>query len=150
MTTIALRFSDSFAPDGGTIEEHLKIIRLHSYAWFGKMGTPIAKHVMQALMNNEDKKFLLINSGKADRYWVYFSDIQRTTPESEKIPEYYRFRADDFHTWFKITKIEKAPKNILSQCHVKSSGAPLSSVSRHSMSPYFIIETEEEEKCGTL
>ena len=86
---------------------------------------------------------MLINSGKSDRYWAYYTNVQREMPEMEGIPEYYRFRAEDFKTWFKVVAIEKAPRDILGKCIVRSSGAPLSNVSRHSMSPYFIIETEE-------
>lgn len=45
--------------------------------------------------------------------------------------------------WSRVTRFEDAPKNILSQCTVASSGATLSQALRHSMSPYFIIETNE-------
>lgn len=144
MMTVALRFSDNFAPVSGTIEEHIKIIEKLSYVWYGKMGTPLAQNIIRELMGNEEKRILLIHSGRQDRYWAYYTHIQREIPESEGIPEYYRFKTENFRTWFKIIAFEKAPRDILGKCFVRSSGVPLSSVSRHSMSPYFIIETEEE------
>ena len=94
-------------------------------------------------MKNEIKKILLIKSGKAERYWLYFDAIEKKVPESKHIPAYYRKKAADFKTWFRTVKIEVAPNDIMSKCYVKSSGAVLSNASRHSMSPYFIITTEE-------
>ena len=61
-----------------------------------------------------------------------------------EIPVYYRDNAEIFKTWFKITKIEEASKGILGICTVASSNRPLSEVSKSSMSPYFIINVEEE------
>ena len=46
-------------------------------------------------------------------------------------------------TWFRITKIEDAPSNIMANCVVSSSGALLTEASKHSMSPYFKIEVKE-------
>lgn len=46
-------------------------------------------------------------------------------------------------TWFHATKIEPAEKSVMSEWVVPSSGRPLSSASRHSMSPYFFIEKGE-------
>lgn len=140
MTTIALRFSDNFAPGNGTIKEHQKVIDEKGYVWYGKLGTPLAPSIIKTLMENDQKKILLIHSGKAKRYWAYYSEVKRTIPELQDIPFYYRDKADSFSTWFRIVAIEKAPDDVLSMCTVKSSGNTLSNVSRHSMSPYFIIE----------
>lgn len=96
------------------------------------------------ILENDEPKILLIHSGSIGRYWAYIDAVQRDTPDSSAIPKYYRDIIDKFNTWFRVTRFEDAPKNILSQCTVASSGATLSQASRHSMSPYFIIDYKEE------
>ena len=144
MKTIALRFSNNFAPEAGTIVEHQRIIAELGYVWYGKLGTAVSSAVIRQILENEEPKILLIHSGATGRYWAYINAVQRDTPEPFAIPAYYRDMAEKFNTWFRVTRLEDAPKNILSQCTVASSGASLSQASRHSMSPYFIIETNEE------
>ncbi len=143
MRTIALRFSNNFAPEAGTIAEHQGIIAELGYVWYGKLGTAVSSAVIGQILENDEPKILLIHSGSAGRYWAYIDAVQRDTPESSAIPLYYRDMTEKFNTWFRITRFEDAPKNILSQCTVASSGATLSQASRHSMSPYFIIDTNE-------
>ena len=145
MKTIALRFGEHFAPKCGTIAAHQKIIDKRGYVWYGKMGNPVSTHIIKELLELEDKRILLINSGKADRYWAHISEIKKDTPEKDGIPSYYRDNTEKFKTWFKVTLFEPAPKNIMSKCFVISSGIALGEVSKHSMSPYFIIEYEGKE-----
>ena len=57
-----------------------------------------------------------------------------------------RENTEKFKAWFKVVSFEAAPKNIMSQCCVASSGTPLGEVSKHSMSPYFIIEYTEDKE----
>ena len=143
MKTIALRFSNNFAPASGTIAEHQKIIDQIGYAWYGKLGTPISNTVINQILENDEPKVLLIHSGAIGRYWAYIDAIQKDVPNLSHVPAYYRDMAEKFNTWLRVTRFENAPKNILSQCIVVSSGATLSQASKHSMSPYFIIETNE-------
>ena len=140
MKTIALRFGEMFSPDCGTIQAHQKVINELGYVWYGKMGTQVSKHIANELLKQENTKILLVNSGKTDRYWAYVDDITNEVPRLEEIPEYYRYMADRFKTWFKVSRFEATPKDIMSKCFVVSSGNPLGEVSKHSMSPYFIIE----------
>ncbi len=142
MKTIALRFGEQFSPECGTIMAHQKLIDELGYVWYGKMGNPISDKVIKEIMKGEGTKVLFIQSGEPNRYWAYVSEITKKTPPLNGIPEYYRNKADRFKTWLKITKFELAPKNIMSKCRVISSGASLSVTSRHSMSPYFIIEVQ--------
>lgn len=143
MKTIALRFGEHFSPECGTIAAHQSIIDEHGYVWYGKMGTAVSAKVIEEIKRNEDPVILLINSGRAERYWAHVTEICRNTPEIEKIPEYYRDKVKQFKTWFKVTEFEKAPHDIMSHCLVASSGNTLGDVSRHSMSPYFIIRYDE-------
>lgn len=145
MKTIALRFGEHFSPDCGTIAAHQALIDELGHVWYGKMGSPVAARVIDELSSQENVKLLLISSGKADRYWAYVADISRSTPPQVEIPAYYRDSTDKFKTWFKVVRFEKAPKDILSKCIVSSSGSPLGLVSRHSMSPYYIIEYNDAE-----
>lgn len=143
MKTIALRYSDNFAPDVGTITAHQELLSAVGYVWYGKLGSPISFSVQDDILRNEKPKILLIHSGERDRYWAYIDKIQREAPPLDKIPSYYRYMNEKFHTWFRVIKFETATMDILSRCFVASSGATLSNASRHSMSPYFIIKYDE-------
>ena len=140
MKTIALRFGEHFAPPCGTIAAHQAIIEDKGYVWYGELGNTVSDKNVSAIMSAEKPRILLINSGKPDRYWANIAEIRKTTPDLDGIPEYYRDNVSKFKTWFKVLSFEPAPKNIMSQCFVASSGTPLGEVSKHSMSPYFIIE----------
>lgn len=140
MKGVALRFFEKFAPEEGTIAEHQKLIKKNGYVYYGKMGTPISEKNIKMLLDQEEVKNLLIHSGKAERYWVYVDKIIKEKPELNEFPEYYHDISDNFKTWFRVNKIEEAPKNIMGLCKVASSGATLGEASKHSMSPYFIIE----------
>ena len=144
MKTIALRFGEHFSPECGTIAAHQAVIDELGYVWYGKMGNPLSDVVIAELLDNEKISILLVNSGKTDRYWAHVSEISKDLPPIEGIPRYYRDRPERFKTWFKITEFEKAPNDVMSKCTVRSSGAPLNMVSKHSMSPYFKIEYNEE------
>ena len=96
------------------------------------------------LLEREAIPILLIHSGKFERYWDYVDTIQREQPEKEMIPEYYRKDSDLFKTWFRVKRFEIAERNVMGKCKVASSKALLSTVSKASMSPYFIIEYDED------
>ena len=143
MRTIALRFADNIAPQDGTIAEHEKIIKQYGFVWYGKFGTKVSEIVRSEIMANDDSQVLLIHSGTSKRYWLHIDEISFKTPELSAIPEYYRDIAGTIKTWFRVTRIEKADKSVMAKCTVSSSGSPLSAVSRHSMSPYFIIDYDK-------
>ena len=143
MKSIALRFSENFAPEDGTIAEHQKLIDKNGYAFYGKMGSSVSKKNKELVLAEEQPKILLIHSGGVKRYWNYIDRITDERPDLEEFPEYYHDIADKFKTWFRIIKFEEAPRNVLGTCTVVSSGATLSEASRHSMSPYFVINCEE-------
>lgn len=146
MKTIALRFSENFSPDIGTIAAHQELLDDLGYVWYGKLGTPISSKVANELLSSIDPMILLINSGKQDRYWAHIVEVSRTVPPTNEIPEYYRDIREKFKCWFKVIAFEEAPKGIMGQCYVASSNSPLSEASKHSMSPYFIINYEEAGK----
>ena len=142
--TVALRFADTFAPSEGTIQAHQDLIDENGYVWYGKLGAAVSNKVANEILTNEVPRILLIYSGKAGRYWTYIGKIQYEVPPKQDILSYYRDNAGIFKTWFKVIRIEEAPKGILGACTVASSSRPLSEVSKSSMSPYFIINVEEE------
>ena len=143
MKTIALRFSDRFAPPDGTIKAHQDVIHEKGCVWFGKLGLPVSDKAIEYICNNERTRILLIHSGRTERYWAYVNAIQKECPPIDLIPAYYRENASKFHTWFQVSTFENAQKDVLSKCRVLSSGQSLSLVSRHSMCPYYIIEIED-------
>ena len=63
MKTIALRFSNKFAPACGTIETHNELIRDKGYVWYGKLGNKIAAGVFGDILGNDALRILLIHSG---------------------------------------------------------------------------------------
>lgn len=145
MKTIALRFSENFAPSEGTIKAHQDIIDSNGYVWYGKLGNKISNDTKCNILKEHDSKILLIHSGKFDRYWASIKDVLFECPtDIENIPSYYRSERTKFKTWFKVSKFEEAPKDILSKCFVESSKQSLSLASKHSMSPYFKIVVEDE------
>ncbi len=144
MKTIALRFGDHFAPPPGTIELHKQLINKNGFVWYGKLGSPISKSVKEEIFKNVEKKILLIHSGTSKRYWAYLDEIADLVPNKEEYPTYYADKSEKMKTWFRIIKIEDAPNNVMSKCIVTSSGLRLSDVSKHSMSPYFIIDLKED------
>ena len=140
MRTIALRFADKYAPEEGTIKAHQRVIEMYGFVWYGKMGNAVSQTILKELTANEKPRILLIHSGKPDRYWAYIDAAQREQPDRQYIPEYYRDNAANFRSWFRVTRFEAAPGDILAQCIVPSSGNTLSYTSKHSMSPYYIID----------
>ena len=145
MRTLALRFTDHVAPKDGTIAEHIKIIQQYGFVWYGKFGTRISEKTKNEILAEDDKRVLLIHSGTSKRYWLYIDDITYEPPDESFVPEYYRNITKSITTWFRVIRIEKADKNIMTKCTVSSSGCPLSSASRQSMSPFFIIDYDEGE-----
>ncbi|WP_282923683.1 hypothetical protein [Mediterraneibacter massiliensis] len=142
--TVALRFSDNFAPDEGTISVHRNLIKENGYVWYGKLGAAVSNKVIAEIMDNEAPRILLIHSGKSNRYWAFIDRVQHEAPKKSEIPEYYRDIAGKFNTWFRVTDISDAENNVMSKCIVVSSGDTLSNVSKHSMSPYFIINFQQD------
>ena len=143
MKTIALRFSDNYAPKEGTIKLHEDVINKYGYVYYGKFGNPILDSYCKEVLSEKEPRFLLIKSGCQERYWAYIEDITRTIDEPEKVPEYYRNKKDTVKCWFKIIKIELAEKNVMSKCTIISNGAPLSSASKGSMNPCFKIDYDD-------
>lgn len=150
MKTISLRYTDKFAPSNGTIGAHKEILNTKGFVWYGKMGSPISKNVLSMIMENQKPCFLLIHSGSIERYWMYIDCISYNRPSLNEFPSYYHDIADNFKTWFRVVRIENAIKNVMADCKVISSGSSLSEASRHSMSPYFIIEYDNgnQMNCG--
>ena len=143
MKTIALRFGETFAPDCGTIAAHQNIIDKNGFVWYGKIGAKVSHNIIEELLKSDSPRILLINSGKADRYWAYISEVAFDHPAPNEYPAYYGDKIDRMKTWFKVTSFEGADRDILKKCIVTSSGSSLSEASKHSMSPYFKIEYTE-------
>lgn len=110
MRTIALRYAEYFAPDEGTIKAHERIIEQLGFVWYGKMGTPVSHAIAKQILTNDNSCILLIHSGGLERYWAFIEDIQRSKPDDDQFPEYYRDKSDKFKTWFKVTRFESAPR----------------------------------------
>lgn len=144
MKTVALRFGEHFSPKCGTIATHQGIIDAIGYVWYGKLGSAVSTKVVGDILQQEDPKILLINSGKKERYWAHISAITQEQPPYGEFPSYYQEKAEKMKTWFKVRYFESAPEGIMGQCFVASSDSSLSEASKYSMSQYFIIQYDEE------
>ena len=98
---------------------------------------------VKIIVNLGSLKTIFITSiGKTHTYIIFIDEVSET-PELNAVPEYYRLDANRFKTWFKITRFEKADKDIMSKCFVVSSHSLLTQVSMYSMSPYYFIEIDD-------
>ena len=140
--TIALRFGDGFAPSGGTIKAHQNIINKLGFVWYGKIGGNISKKAEIMIFNNIQPRILLIHSGTPYRYWAYVDALIHKEPPQDEYPSYYQDKSNKIKVWFRVVKFEKAPSDVMSTAIVMSSKATLGVTSKHSMSPYFMIEYE--------
>lgn len=143
MKTLAFRYAETFAPEEGTIKAHEKHIKKKGYVWMGKIGTAISEKIVKTIMDNKTPRVLLIQSGGTLRHWAYVSAISKEKPKDDEFPAYYKGEVGRVKAWFKITKFEEAPKDIMSKSTVISSGAKLSEASKASMSPHFLIDVED-------
>ena len=150
MKSIALRFSEKFAPPEGTIAAHQALIDAHGYVWYGKLGSALSSKTVDLLLSNEKPRILLIHSGKSNRYWAYIDFAQRTMPSLDEIPPYYRHMVQNFKFWFRVKSIERAENDVMQKCKVASSGETLTFASKTSMSPYFIIDMPDPECSGEM
>ena len=62
MKTIALRYSDNYAPEEGMLYHHKQIIEKYGYVWYGKFGNRISKEIIEEQMKSNDPKFF-VNKG---------------------------------------------------------------------------------------
>ena len=139
MKSLALRFSDNFAPKSGTIEEHKKIINSKGYVWYGKVGNKISTKILDGILANGPVRILLIKSSSSERYWA---TVEAYSYERQTIhPSYYDSNIDNMHVWLKITKIEIAEDGVLEKC-TTSTGKKLSDIYKKSMGSYFCIDFE--------
>ena len=143
MKTLSLRFTNKFSTECGMIKAHQDVIDNLGYVWYGKIGNSIADKTLGQLDLNGSFKILLIESGKLNRYWAHVSEISKEKPDKGTYPDYYGEMVNKMKVWFKITKIEPAPKDVMKQCFVISSGNTLSDASKYSMNPCLFIEYKE-------
>lgn len=141
MRTIALRFSDNFAPKSGTISEHKKILSKRGYVWYGKLGNKISPKIFDIILANGPVRVLFIKASSPERYWV---TVDKVSYEAQTVhPDYYGQEVNLMNTWLRITKIETADPNILEKCIIPSTGSKLSDIYKRSMGSYFNIEVHE-------
>ncbi len=142
MITLALRYTDRFAPDCGTIQAHNKLLEQYGFVWFGKIGSRLSDKSCSLVLDNPNPKILLIHGGKTDKYWAYIDKITTEKPDLMFIPEYYHNRIDIIKTWIRIKAFETADDEIMSRCFVVSSGTTLPVASSRFISSFFIIRYE--------
>ena len=140
MRTIALKYHDDFWPMRSMFDEHQSYLLSNGFTWWGKTGVPISKKVASEVLASDDPRVLLIHSGEKDRWWAHVDQIVYGRPDEAFIPSWYRDNPENYNCWLRITRFERAPKNVMSRYLVASSGKLLSKSSSFSRSNYFIID----------
>lgn len=97
----------------------------------------VSKKNQELILTEANPKILLIHSSRQKRYRADIDKIVNQTPDYKDFLSDYHNISDKFKIWFRVIRFVETPKNILSLYTVASSGALLSEVSKHSMSPYF-------------
>lgn len=140
MKTIAIRFSDNFAPKEGTIAAHESLIKSNGYVWYGKMGSHrMSPHVIEEVMKNGEATILLIHTQSRIHYLAKVKEIKEKCPEPSLIPSYYRDRLSDFANWFKIVSFEPVGEETLKEFYT-SGGNTIFDIYKKSMGSYFVVE----------
>ena len=144
MKTIAIRFSDNFAPKDGTIDAHEKIIKTYGHVWFGKIGNrKISKKVIDEIFSKGPATILMIKTQSKIHYLAKVEAIFESCPEPQLIPEYYRNMRNDCANWFKITEFRPVSEEELKHFYT-SSGNTIFDIFKKSMGSYFIVERKGE------
>ena len=140
METAVFRFTDNYAPTPGTIELHKRVIEEKGFVWYGVFGIALSDKNIDLIMNNKQKRVLLVKSKTMDCYWCSIEEIVKETPDANYIPEYYRNDTGRAKTWLKITNIDETNNEILKKCIVKSTKKELINSINKGMSSYFIVD----------
>ena len=140
MKTLALRYSDNYAPSDGTIGEHEKLINKNGFVWYGKFGNKVSQQVINDVLEKGTAKVLFIKSGREDIYYANVDKIQYNMPEEKYIPKYYSDSYDRVSVWFRITEFKKTDYDVVKDYYVISSDKRLDIASKHSMNSCFIVE----------
>lgn len=118
--TLILRFRDLVTADGGTIDEHCKMIQEKGYVWWGwwnKLGEKVPYETF-AKLNAKAKcsclNIYLMDSGRSLLYKAVCSRIKYgdceekiSTPETDCTPAYYN--EQQYLAWFKLDSLEQTP-----------------------------------------
>ena len=145
MKTIALRYSDNYAPADGTIIEHQKIIDANGYVWYGKFGNKISPSVVEDILASREPKIIFIKSGFSELFYAYIQDIQYNLNDYTSVPKYYKADYGRVGVWFKINKFEKINMEEIKKYYIVSSKKRLDDSTKHCMSSSFIVEKKEEK-----
>ncbi len=117
--TFILRFRDLVTEEGGTIEEHVRIIREHHEVWWGwwmrqyeTMPRHLFRSVAQRLKEDQIIYIYQLNTGEARLFRSQLKNIQVApqgtkvgTPEPSRSPTYYH-RAK-YPAWFLLSSIRE-------------------------------------------
>ena len=140
MKTIAIRFSDYFAPECGTIFSHEDIIKQCGYVWFGKIGhTKMSKRVINEILANGPVNILMIKTQSKTHYLAKVEAILEKCPELNRVPQYYAQKHRDCSNWFKITVFTPIAEEELKKFFT-TSGNSIFDIYKKSMGSYFVVE----------
>jgi hypothetical protein len=118
---IILRFRDLTVEDGGTITEHLRLLKRFDMVWWGwwmKQWEVAPRLLFQEIEQLIETKGpvtgYLFNAGASKLYRVKISDIRVapqgdriSTPDPEKSPAYYH--RGNYPAWFLLQSIDEVP-----------------------------------------
>lgn len=143
MNSILLKYSDKFAPAGGTIVAHNEVINRYGYVWYGKIGQNLAKAKVEQVVNQDDPFIILYNGATDSAYKAAICGFCQQTPDDGAIPEYYSRFIKHIKAWFKVTSFEPMESSF-TDFYITSSGEVLQRTKKASMSSFFYITRFEK------
>lgn len=137
--SIILRYTDKNAPKGGTMRAHAEICAAKGYVWYGKIGVPLSRDRLNKIIKAGDAVVFFIEARSGDLFKATLSDTMRSVPDAGSVPAYYAQHYDSVGTWLKLTEISESSREELNRYVIASSGMPIVSTVRNSMSSFFYI-----------
>ena len=122
-TTLVLRFRDLVTDNGGTILEHMELIKKNKYvwwAWWKKQHEQTPSSVftlLKELLPDDPQEFFLVDSGQGRIYKALCTGIEFrakspiSSPQSDCTPAYYS--ANNYHAWFRFSQITPCDESAL-------------------------------------
>ena len=145
---LVLRYSETSAPESGTVGAHEEIVKSHGYVWLGKWGKaiPAARLTQLAAEIDSGGQAKLILAKRTPWRLVLHECLvtavceQLSPDELLRVPQYYRGKTRSIGVWFRVISFRKMDKDEASRLVLLSNGRPLLAAIGHSKCSTFWVD----------
>ena len=147
---LLLRFSDRLLTEGNTITEHNLIAEREGSVWFGKMGSPVSRIVIDRLndqVNTNIPTSIYLVKGNRKKQSAFIAELitaSTTLPKQEEnlVPIYYEELGIRKYIkfWVKVELIHPLDFSELQRLRVASSVFPLPETLYKSSCGHFLVK----------